>query len=481
MTGFHRLEGTLACDGVPLPAIAAAEGTPFYVYSAATIAGRYRAVDEASLASPRHPLRAKANSTLAIARLLRGLGSNADANSGGEIDVALRAGFIPPQIVFTGVGKTWPSWNRRSTWGSARSTPSRTASSNGSTRSPRPRQTRVRVALRVNPDIDARSHPHISTGLKTTKFGIALDEVREIARKAAAARGLELVGLHSHVGSQITDSTPLSRAAEALVTLVARAARRRHRASSISISAAASGISYDGTPAPTATDYAAALLPPSRTRASRSSSSPAAASSGPAAVLVSSVVDVKERPGGMLFVILDAGMTELMRPMLYNAFHRIEPVVRRAGPRSSPTSSARCARQRHARAATAVSPGRRSAICSRSWMPAPMARSWPPTTTAGTMPAEVMVEDGRAHGDPAPADDRRSGGARDEDVSRPRGLLVAFEGLDQSGKQTQAEALVRHFADAGRGCRLLSFPDYATPIGARDRRGLHGERDYGPT
>src|SRR5262249_37202738 len=107
VTGFQRLNGMLACDGVPLPDIAAAHGTPSYVYSAAPITNRYRAVDEAFGSYPHAMHYAfKANSTLAIVRLLRALGSGADANSGGEIDVALRAGFIPPEIVFTGVGKT---------------------------------------------------------------------------------------------------------------------------------------------------------------------------------------------------------------------------------------------------------------------------------------------------------------------------------------------------------------------------------------
>ncbi|HEX6973216.1 MAG TPA: hypothetical protein VF147_02380, partial [Vicinamibacterales bacterium] len=107
MTGFHRPDGALACDGVPLAEIAAREGTPVYVYSADTITARYRAIDDAFRSYP-HALHyaLKANSTLAIARLLRSLGAAADANSGGEIDVALRAGFIPEQIVFTGVGKT---------------------------------------------------------------------------------------------------------------------------------------------------------------------------------------------------------------------------------------------------------------------------------------------------------------------------------------------------------------------------------------
>jgi diaminopimelate decarboxylase len=330
--GFHRLDGTLACDGVPLPGIAAAEGTPLYVYSAGTIAARYRAVDEAFAAHP-HSIHyaLKANSTLAIARLLRGLGSGADANSGGEIDVALRAGFIPPQIVFTGVGKTVSELEQAVDLG----VKTINAESDGELERidaiARGRQTRTRVALRVNPDIDARSHPHISTGLKTNKFGIGIGDVREIARRAAVRPGLELVGLHSHVGSQITDLSPLRHAAEALVTL-----SRELRDDGITIEhldlGGGLGISYDGSPAPTAEEYAAALLPAVRGSGLSIILEPGRSIVGPAGALIASVVDVKEQPGGKLFVILDAGMTELIRPMLYSAYHRIEPVRESNGP-----------------------------------------------------------------------------------------------------------------------------------------------------
>jgi diaminopimelate decarboxylase len=330
--GFHRLDGTLACDGVPLPGIAAAEGTPLYVYSAGTIAARYRAVDEAFAAHP-HSIHyaLKANSTLAIARLLRGLGSGADANSGGEIDVALRAGFIPPQIVFTGVGKTGSELEQAVDLG----VKTINAESDGELERidaiARGRQTRTRVALRVNPDIDARSHPHISTGLKTNKFGIGIGDVREVARRAAARPGLELVGLHSHVGSQITDLSPLRHAAEALVTL-----SRELRDDGITIEhldlGGGLGISYDGSPAPTAEEYAAALLPAVRGSGLSIILEPGRSIVGPAGALIASVVDVKEQPGGKLFVILDAGMTELIRPMLYSAYHRIEPVRESNGP-----------------------------------------------------------------------------------------------------------------------------------------------------
>jgi len=326
VTGFQRLNGTLACDGVPLPDIAAAHGTPLYVYSAATITDRYRAVDEAFASYP-HAMHyaLKANSTLAIVRLLRGLGSGADANSGGEIDVALRAGFIPPQIVFTGVGKTQAELEQAIDLG----VKTINAESEGELERidaiARARQTRVRVALRINPNIDARSHPHISTGLKTNKFGIAFDTAREICRRAAARPGLDVVGLHIHVGSQIMDLQPLTSAAEAVVDLA-----RELRTDGVGIEhldlGGGLGISYDGSVAPSAQDYAAALLPVVKDSGFSIILEPGRNIVGPAGALVASVVDVKTQSDGKLFVILDAGMTELIRPMLYNAFHRIEPV-----------------------------------------------------------------------------------------------------------------------------------------------------------
>jgi diaminopimelate decarboxylase len=393
--GFQRIDGTLACDGVPLPALAAAHRTPLYVYSAATIVSRYRAVDEAFASHP-HAMHyaLKANSTLAIARLLRGLGSDADANSGGEIDVALRAGFIPPQIVFTGVGKTIAELEQAVDLG----VKTINAESEGELERidaiARARQTRTRVALRVNPDIDARSHPHISTGLKSNKFGIPLGDVREIARKAAGRPGLELVGLHSHVGSQITDLSPLRRAAEALVTL-----SRELRDDGVTIEhldlGGGLGISYDGSPAPTAQDYAGALLPAVRDSGLSIILEPGRSIVGPAGALLTSVVDVKEQSGGKLFVILDAGMTELIRPMLYNAFHRIEPVVARDGPEMicdmvgplCETSDTLGRDRRLARPAV----GDMFAVLDAGAYGAVMASNY----NRRTMPAEVMVENGR--------------------------------------------------------------------------------------
>jgi len=327
VTGFYRDGAALVCDGVPLDAIAAAEGTPLYVYSAATIASRYRAIDEAFAGHP-HSIHyaLKANSTLAIARLLRGLGSNADANSGGEIEVARRAGFAPSQIVFTGVGKTRAELGHAIDLGVR----SINVESEGEIERiealSRERKVRTKIAVRVNPDVDARTHPHISTGLKTNKFGIPLDQVRALCARTRGRPNVEIVGLHAHVGSQITNMEPLAHAAAALVTLARELAVDGTTIEHLDIGGGL-GVSYDGSPVPEAADYARAVLPVLRESAVAIVLEPGRQIIAPAGVLLTRVVDVKPQPGdGRLFVVMDAGMTELIRPMLYNAFHRIEPV-----------------------------------------------------------------------------------------------------------------------------------------------------------
>ncbi len=399
VTGFHRSDdGTLLCDGVPLAAIAAAEGTPLYVYSAATIASRYRAIDEAFRSYP-HALHyaLKANSTLAIARLVRGLGAGADANSGGEIDVALRAGFIPEQIVFTGVGKTSAELAQAIELGVKTINAESRGELDRIDALARERQTRARVAIRVNPDIDAGSHPHISTGLKTNKFGIPIDAVREICRRAAQRDGLEIVGLHIHVGSQIIDLDPLRRAAQAIVTLARELRDDGVRIDHVDLGGGL-GVSYDGSSVPSAEDYAAALLPVVRESGLALILEPGRNVVAPAGALLSRVVDVKDvmcQPGGKMFVILDAGMTELIRPMLYGSFHRIEPVAPGTGPaiacdivgplcESSDTlgKDRRIPRPRAGDLMAVLDAGAYGAVMASNYNRRPM-------------PAEVLVENGR--------------------------------------------------------------------------------------
>ena len=310
---------------MPLDELAARHGTPLYVYSATTITQRYREVDEAFAGYP-HTMHyaLKANSTLAIARLLRGLGAAADANSGGEIEVALRAGFTPPEIVFTGVGKTDAELAHAISLGVR----SINAESEGELERidalASARNSRARVALRVNPDIDAGSHPYITTGRKNNKFGVAIADAHEICERMRGRPGIELVGLHSHVGSQITDLEPLRRAAAALVGLAGELRTAGLGIDHLDIGGGL-GISYDGQRVPSAAEYAAAVLPIVRQSGLTVILEPGRFLVGAAGVLITRVIDVKPQAGHKYFVVVDAGMTELMRPMLYGAYHRIAP------------------------------------------------------------------------------------------------------------------------------------------------------------
>ena len=323
MSGFSREHSTILCDGLSLASIAEAEGTPLYVYSAALIRERYREVDEAFGSYP-HALHyaLKANSTLGILRLLRGLGSAVDANSGGEIEVALRAGFNPGEVVFTGVGKTRDEVERAVTLGVKAINIESPGELERIDAIAEAHGVRARVALRVNPDIDAQSHPHTSTGLSTHKFGMPIDQVRALCHTVTSRPGLVLVGIHVHVGSQIVTLEPLRRATGVLVRLASDL-----RDDGIAIEyldlGGGLGISYDGSPVPTPAEYASALLSVVRPSGLNIVLEPGRAIVAPAGVLVARAVDVKAQAGGKRFVVLDAGMSELMRPALYGAYHRI--------------------------------------------------------------------------------------------------------------------------------------------------------------
>jgi diaminopimelate decarboxylase len=328
--GFYRQndghDDALVCDGIPLAAIAAAEGTPLYVYSAAMLRERYRAIDGAFQGYP-HALHyaLKANSTLAVARLLRELGSSVDANSVWEIEVARRAGFEPSQIVFTGVGKTPEELEAAVALG-VKAINVESAGELARLEAIGSRLGRaVRVAIRVNPDIDAQSHPHISTGLKINKFGVPLDDARALLQTLKARPSLALVAIHVHVGSQITSLDPLRRAA-ALAADVSRDLQQQGFSLEYVDVGGGLGVSYDGGDVPSAAEYVAALVDAVRLTALPIVLEPGRSIAAPAGALVARVIDVKPRTAASDFIIIDAGMTELMRPALYGAFHRIEPV-----------------------------------------------------------------------------------------------------------------------------------------------------------
>jgi diaminopimelate decarboxylase len=329
--GFSRTPQELVCDGVSLSAIAQAEGTPAYVYSAPLLRQRYRELDEAFGEYP-HAIHYafKANSTRALVSELRAIGSSVDAVSIWEVELARSVGFEPRRIVFDGVGKSdaeleaavaldLKAINVESTGELAR------------VEAIAARSGRVaRVAIRVNPDIDAKSHPHISTGLKINKFGIPADETRALLPTLASRRSLQLVALHVHVGSQITSLEPIRRAAERLAEFV-HDAKLAGIALEYVDAGGGLGISYDGGPVPSFRDYASALVNELRATQLPIVVEPGRSIVGPAAVLLARVVDLKPRTSSTEFAIIDAGMSELLRPALYDAFHQIEPVSTREG------------------------------------------------------------------------------------------------------------------------------------------------------
>jgi diaminopimelate decarboxylase len=331
VTGFSRTTQELVCDGVSLSAIARAEGTPTYVYSAPLLRQRYRELDDAFGEYP-HAIHYafKANSLRAIVSELRALGSSVDAVSIWEVELARSVGFEARRIVFDGVGKAdaeleaavaldLKAINVESTGELAR------------VEAIAKRAGRVaRVAIRVNPDIDAKSHPHISTGRKINKFGIPADEARALLATLPSRSALKLVAFHVHIGSQMTSLEPIRRAAESLAALV-------HDAKLAGITleyldaGGGLGISYDGGPVPSFRDYASALVSQLQATQLPIVVEPGRSIVGPAAVLLARVVDLKPRTSSSEFAIIDAGMSELMRPALYDAFHLIEPVVNREG------------------------------------------------------------------------------------------------------------------------------------------------------
>ena len=296
------------------------------MYSRAAIEAAYAAYERAFAAVPHRICYAlKANSSHALLKILAGLGAGADIVSGGELRAALRAGFPPERIVFSGVGKTDPEialgveqgigeFNAESETEITRI--SAAAAAAGRT---------VRVSLRVNPDIDARSHPYISTGLRDNKFGVDIRIAADLLRRARLRPGIEISGVQCHIGSQITDLDPLRRAAGELVALSKTLLAEGFALRTVDIGGGL-GIDYTTDAPPPVDAFADTVLPmlaglpltvllePGRSLVAR------------AGVLLTRVVVVKENHGKR-FVIVDAGMNDLMRPALYDAYHRIETVT----------------------------------------------------------------------------------------------------------------------------------------------------------
>ena len=318
--------GVLAVDPALLEAIAKRAGTPAYVYSANLIRAQFHALDDALKGIPhRVCYSVKANGNLAVLRVLRQAGAGADIVSLGELRRARAAGFAPDTIVFSGVGKTAAEIEEAVAAGIGFLNIESTSELDVVSAVARRFGGKVRVGIRVNPDVATETHPYTKTGEKTAKFGIPFDDVVNVARRIAADEHLELRGLAMHLGSQLTDVAPYHRGTVKLLELVAAV-----RASGVTTLEALDvggglGVRYHDEQAPTPKAFAEAVVPAIRAAGLKLLCEPGRYLVANAGILLTRVLYGKHA-GGKEFVIVDAGMTDFVRPSHYNAHHDIVPL-----------------------------------------------------------------------------------------------------------------------------------------------------------
>jgi diaminopimelate decarboxylase len=333
MTAFQLRNGRLQAESVPLDEIARRHGTPCYVYSRAALEAAFRAF-AAPLAGRDHLVcyALKANSNLAVLDVLARLGAGFDIVSGGELARVLAAGGDPRKVVFSGVGKSEAEIRAALAAGILCFNVESAAELARIERVAGQVSARAPVSLRVNPDVDPKTHPYISTGLKEDKFGIAYEEVMPLYRQAATSRSLHVVGIDFHIGSQLTDAAPFVAALDRVLALVDALAKRGIALHHIDLGGGL-GIRYRDEQPPPPADYLGALLARLGGRTEKILLEPGRALVGNAGVLLTRVEYLKHGPDRN-FAVVDAAMNDLLRPALYDAWHEIVPVVPRdAAPR----------------------------------------------------------------------------------------------------------------------------------------------------
>jgi len=333
MNYFEYRQGELYCEDVPVSRIAKEVGTPCYVYSHATLLRHFRAYDSAFKNIPHVIAFAmKANSNLAILRMMAEEGSGADIVSGGELFRALKAGVPASKIVFAGVGKTPDEilealkadilmFNVES--------PAEIRAINDVAASV---GKKARIALRINPDVDPKTHPYISTGMKKSKFGIAADRAVEEYKMASSLGHTDVVGVHAHIGSQLTDVTPFVDSLKKVVALIDTLKIQGINIRYLNIGGGL-GITYAEEKPPLPQDLADAISPLVKDLGLTLVMEPGRVIVGNAGILVTKAL--YEKAGETKhFIIVDAAMNDLLRPSLYGAYHEIRPVNEEAGHRA---------------------------------------------------------------------------------------------------------------------------------------------------
>jgi diaminopimelate decarboxylase len=327
---FTYRKRVLHAEEVPLAAIAEAVGTPVYVYSTATLVRHFRVVTEAFAPHPHLVCYSvKANSNLAVLRLLAQQGSGFDIVSGGELARVRQAGGDPQKTVFAGVGKTQEEMAQALSAGilffnveSAEELEQLDAVARAQGR-------RAPFAVRVNPSVDPRTHRHIATGLKTSKFGVPFEEAVALYTRAKRMKGLRAVGVDCHIGSQITRTAPMKAAFSKVAGLYRELRAKGHALEYLDIGGGL-GITYVSETPPSPAEHARIALEATRDTGATLLFEPGRVVVGNAGVLVTRVLYRKHTPA-RTFVVVDAGMNDLMRPALYDAHHGLQPLVQRRG------------------------------------------------------------------------------------------------------------------------------------------------------
>jgi diaminopimelate decarboxylase len=327
MNFFEYQDRELYCEEVPVEKIAEEVGTPFYLYSASTIERHFKVFTEAF--SQRDHIvcySVKANSNMAVLKLLADMGAGADIVSGGELFRALRAGIPADKIVFSGVGKRIDeirsALDAEILMFNVESRDELLAINEAG----RQMGKRAPVALRVNPDVDPKTHPYISTGMKKNKFGIPITEALSIYREAADLEWIEVLGMDCHIGSQLTTSEPFAEAVTRLMALV-----RKLETGGMSIRyfdvGGGLGIVYDDESPPLPDNYAKAIIDAMGTGERTLILEPGRVIVGNAGILVTKTL-YNKKGATKNFIIVDAGMNDLIRPSLYDAYQDVVPVVK---------------------------------------------------------------------------------------------------------------------------------------------------------
>lgn len=341
MSHFHYRGASLYAENVPLASIAAAYGTPVYVYSRASLTKNFLAYANACRAHGRGAQQAlvcysvKSNSNLAVLNLLGQLGSGFDIVSGGELLRVIAAGGDPHKVIFSGVGKSREEMKLALSHDilcfNVESIPELHRLNEVAAGMDK----RARVSLRVNPDVDAKTHPYISTGLKENKFGIAFEDALDTYRVAAALPHLEVTGIDCHIGSQLLDDAPLLEALDKIIGLADQLHTEGIALHHIDIGGGI-GITYDDEQPVAVADYLSRLFARiDRWRAEKYGGQPIVVMFEPgrsivgnAGVLLTEVQYLKQG-GSKNFAVVDAAMNDLMRPAMYEAWHGVQPLQRR--------------------------------------------------------------------------------------------------------------------------------------------------------